>query len=149
MMRKSLTILVVTALALVVGVSLAMACEFQFELMSPDGSVQRIMPNREVDLELGKSYTLEVRFTPDHRRCDIPPEATLYLLQDEKWKSTKDYLPLGLLSMGEWTVSQEEREGSWEQELRFSALKEGDWALEIVRECPKGGYDEFLQFQVR
>jgi hypothetical protein len=137
------------AIAILAVASASLACEFQFELTFPDGSVQSITPDREVDLKLGEQYALEVRFIPDHRRCETPPEATRYVLQEEKWKAGKDYLPLGLLSMSSWNESAESRSGAWEQELRFAALIEGNWALEILRECTKGGYDESLHFQVR
>jgi hypothetical protein len=148
MLRKMLLYLLPFAV-LLTTLSAALACEFQFELTLPDGSVQRVTPDREVDLELGEMYTLEVQFIPDHRRCETPPQATLYLMQEEKWKVGKDHLPLGLLSMSSWSDSTAERSGAWEQVLRFRASMEGNWSLEVLRECERGGYDESLHFQVR
>ena len=148
MLRKMLLYLLPFAV-LLTTLSAALACEFQFELTLPDGSVQRVTPDREVDLELGEMYILEVRFIPDHRRCETPPQATLYLMQEEKWKVGKDDLPLGLLSMSSWSDSTAERSGAWEQVLRFRASMEGNWSLEVLRECERGGYDESLHFQVR
>jgi hypothetical protein len=136
-------------IACITVASVSQACEFQYELTFPDGSVLNVTPDREVDLDLGEEYVIMVRFIPDHRRCETPPDATLYLLQEEKWKTGKDHLPLGLLSTSAWSESTEPRTVSWEQELRFEALSEGGWALEVLRECPRGGYDESLHFTVR
>jgi hypothetical protein len=148
MLRKMLLYLL-SFTALLTTFSAALACEFQFELTLPDGSVQRVTPDREAVLELGETYTLEIQFTADHRRCETPPEATLYLMQEEKWKVGKDYLPLGLLFMSSWSESTAERSGAWEQVIRFRASMEGNWELEVLRECERGGYDESLHFQVR
>ena len=148
-MRKSLIVLAVLIVLFVVAVG-AVACEMQFRLTEPDGTVQRLTPDRAVFLAAGERYTLEVQFIPDHRRCDIGPEGTLYLLQEEKWKVDKEHLPLQLLSVGAWEPDQNDlRSGTWVQDLVFEPEVQGEWALEVVRICPKGGYDEFLLFHVQ
>jgi hypothetical protein len=148
-MLKKTMLFLLPVISVMTILSSALACEFQFELTLPDGSIRRITPDQEVGLELGETYTLEVRFIPDHRRCETPPEATLYLMQEEKWKTGKDNLPLGLVSMSAWEEAAEARSGAWEQVLGFEASMEGDWALQILRDCTRGGYDESLHFQVR
>ena len=77
----------------------------------------------------------------------MPAEDTLFLLDDEKWKASKDNLPLQLEQDPNW----EELDGgrSHEARLSFSAEDAGEWALEIIRECDRrGGYDEVLSFFV-
>lgn len=122
------------------------ACEMQFRLTSPDGAIQNIHPGKVVSLSHGESYFLQVEFCQDHKKCVTPAEETVYLLSEEKWKSTKDYLPLQLVSQGEWVSNSSE---VWVQEIIFEASQKGLWELEIVRDCPKGGYDEIILFEVQ
>lgn len=121
------------------------ACEMYFSLVFPGGSEQEIVPGRNVFLTSGESYTLKIEFVQDHRKCVTPPEKTIYLLQDEKWKSTKDHLPLQLVSQAEWNQVASD---SWMQEIEFCTVQQGEWELEVVRDCPRGGYDEYIIFQV-
>ena len=65
---------------------------------------------------------------------------------EEKWKSLKDYLPLQLVSRGEWVLDSSQ---TYVQEISFEAIEKGSWELEIIRDCSKGGYDEFLIFHVQ
>ena len=122
------------------------ACEMHFSLVFPGGSEQEVVPGKSVSLVSGNSYTLKVEFVQDHRKCVTPPDQTVYLLQDEKWKSTKDYLPLQLVDQSEW---HEAISDSWLQEIEFRAVQQGEWELEVIRDCPKGGYDEYLPFLVK
>jgi hypothetical protein len=124
----------------------AYACEMQFTLTTMDGTTVNIVPGRETPLSLGESFALYVEFTQDHKRCITPPEETVYLVSEEKWRSTKDYLPLQLVEQGEWTTVSE---GVWAQDIQFEASQKGLWELEIIRDCPKGGIDETLVFQVQ
>ena len=124
----------------------AYACEMQFTLTTTGGTTVNIVPGRETSLSLGESYALQVDFTQDHKRCVTPVEETVYLVSEEKWKSTKDYLPLQLVEQGEWTSVSE---GVWAQDIQFEALQKGLWELEVVRDCPKGGIDETLVFHVQ
>ncbi|MCK4805138.1 MAG: hypothetical protein KAT88_11285 [Spirochaetes bacterium] len=122
------------------------ACEMNFSLLSPDGTAKEILPGKSISLSAGESYTLRVKFTPDHRKCIVSPEETIYLLLEEKWKSSKDYLPLQLVSRGEWVLDSSQTNV---QKISFKAIEKGSWELEIIRDCSKGGYDEFLTFQVQ
>lgn len=122
------------------------ACEMNFSLLSPDGTAKEILPGKSISLSAGESYTLRVKFTPDHRKCIVSPEETIYLLLEEKWKSSKDYLPLQLVSRGEWVLDSSK---TYVQEISFEAIEKGSCELEIIRDCSKGGYDEFLIFHVR
>jgi hypothetical protein len=122
------------------------ACEMHFSLISSDGAIQNILPGKSTSLSQGESYILQVEFIQDHKRCVIPAEETVYLLLEEKWKSTKDYLPLQLVSQGAWISDSSE---AWTQEINFEATQKGQWELEIVRDCSKGGYDEIIIFQVQ
>ena len=124
----------------------AYACEMQFTLTTTDGTAVNIVPGRETSLSLGESFALHVEFTQDHKRCVTPVEETVYLVSEEKWKSTKEYLPLQLIEQGEWASVSE---GVWAQEIQFETSQKGLWELEIIRECPKGGIDETLVFQVQ
>jgi len=122
------------------------ACELGFTLLSDDGTNRTVSPDRETVLSLGTEYTLVVDFTQDHKNCITPPEATQYYLDEERWKSSKEYLPLEMISQGEWVpISQ----GVWEQKILFTVKDAGEWELEIIRDCPKGGYNESLIFTIQ
>ena len=143
MKRLALGVLIVVSLFLVSQNILA--CEMHFSLIPVKGTAENIVPGREIPLSIGGNYTLQVEFLQDHNRCITPAEETVYLISEEKWKSTKDYLPLQLVEFGEWTSNSER---VWTQEITFEASQEGLWELEIIRDCPKGGFDETLVFHV-
>jgi hypothetical protein len=124
----------------------AYACELQFTLKPMRGTEENIDPGSETSLTAGESYFLHVEFTQDHKRCITPAEETVYLISEEKWKSTKDYLPLQLVEQREWASISE---GVWAQDIQFEALQKGLWELDVIRDCPKGGIDETLVFQVQ
>jgi len=73
-----------------------------------------------------------VHFKEDHNNCKVAPEETLFLLDEEKWKSSKDYLPLQLAGSINWTDINSR---THETELTFKAVKIGDRELEVFREC--------------
>ena len=143
-MKKLLIAVPFVMLIIFVNVA-ALACEFHFTLFSDNGEVFNIRLGNEVALDSGETYKMKIEFVQDHRKCETPPEATVYLLEDEKWKTEKDYLPLVLVEKGEWKPSSST---SYEQELVFQAQESGAVALEVLRECPKGGYDEEIVFKV-
>ena len=122
----------------------AFACEFTYMLKGPDGSESRITPASKVTLEEGAQYTLSVSYREDHKHCIVAPQDTMFLVEDERWKSGKDYLPLQLVSAGSWVSDGRSHTTS----LTFTAAKPGDCALEIVRECTRGGYTAALKFMV-
>ena len=143
-MKKRFIVVLIIAALFIIGSELY-ACEMNFSLVSHDGE-QKIVPGKEVDLSMGENYSLNVQFIEDHRRCATPPEETMYILQEEKWKISKDYLPLQLIALGEWVM---ESDDEWIQNIDFTPLERGTWNLEIIRDCPKGGYDEYLTFHVQ
>lgn len=122
------------------------ACEMHFSLISPDGEEEQLFPGREIVLNYDETYTLRVEFVEDHRKCVMAPEDTVYLLDEEKWKTEKDHLSLQLVSSSQW---EETSTRGWVQELQFTAAQKGSVELEVLRDCPKGGYDEDLLFSVQ
>lgn len=131
-------------LIFVFGAAGAFACQLTFSLVSGDGSVRNIVPGRSVDLDLAESYTLKVTFEEDHSNCPVPAEDTVFLLDEEKWKASKDYLPLILGDNISWSDTGSR---SHLTELAFTAVQAGVWELEIIRDCDiKEGYDESLIF---
>jgi archaellum component FlaG (FlaF/FlaG flagellin family) len=124
----------------------ALACEMNFTVISSDGETVEVQPGRELKLDKGEAYTMIIEFVEDHGRCETPADETVYLLEEERWKASKDYLPLSLSEQGAW---EEVSPGTWEQELVFTAQESGKTELEVIRECPKGGYDETLEFKVK
>lgn len=143
-MKKKLILISIFAALFITGTGLY-ACEMNFNLVSPEGE-QKIIPGKEVWLTLGETYSLTVQFIEDHRKCVTPPEETMYILQEEKWKISKDHLPLQLIELGEWIMDSGDW---WIQKIDFTPREEGTWSLEIIRDCPKGGYDEYLTFHVK
>ncbi|MBN2323652.1 MAG: hypothetical protein JXQ30_07955 [Spirochaetes bacterium] len=144
-MKRLIILLGIVIAALVTG-SAALACEINFTIISKEGESVEVRPNKPVTLETGETYTMEVEFVQDHRNCIVPAEDTVYLLEEEKWKTGKEHLPLLLLSQSEWT---EVSSGTWEQNLVFIAQESQKTALEVIRDCPKGGYDETLEFKIK
>ena len=122
------------------------ACEFTYTLTSADGSSRSLRPGTDIELDLDKIYTLKITLTEDHRNCPLSPEDTDFLLEEEKWKTTKDYLPLQLLDKISWSSLDTRHHVV---ELRFKTLDEDSCELEVLRDCDKKeGYDEFIRFVV-
>ena len=140
-MKKIITL---SALILFLTAAGAFACEFTYILKGPDGSGSRITPSGKVTLEAGSKYTLSVSYREDHKNCIVPPQDTMFLVEDERWKSGKDYLPLQLLSAESWVSDGRSHSTSF----TFTAVKQGDWPLEILRECTRGGYKASIMFRV-
>ena len=143
---KKLMLSAIVFMAVLFAAVPLLACEMEYTLMSNGGETEVLTPGRTVTLEKDEVYTLQVTFTPDHGRCLLEPEDTVYLLEDERWKETKDYLPVVLLESSEWDVLQG---GSAEQTLTLAGSESGKWELEIIRDCTKGGYDEIITFKVK
>ncbi len=133
-------------LILIFGAAGVFTCQLTFSLVSGDGSVKNIVPGRSVDLDLDESYTLKVTLEEDHSNCPVPAEDTVFLLDEEKWKASKDYLPLILTDSISWSDMGSR---SHITELAFAAAQVGVWELEIIRDCDKKeGYDESLIFSI-
>jgi hypothetical protein len=136
---------------LIVGILLflslgAYACEMNFELIDSNGNSQNIEPGELVELGREETYSLVVRFAETHRRCELAPEETEFLLNEEKWLSSSEHLPMLLLNSIEW---KEITKGSYEAELCFRTDQAGKLELEILRRCErKAGYEESLLFSV-
>lgn len=122
------------------------ACNISFSLVDSNGSQKDIYPGGVTELQTGMSYVLKVVFIEDHGRCKLGADETEFLLDEEKWKVSKDYLPLKLLEKITW-----EKTGNKEHEtsVTFRAEKEGTFDLEVIRDCSKGGYDEIVTFLIR
>ena len=132
--------------ALLLSTASVFACEFSFALINADGSSQNLRPGTDIDLELNNTYTMKIALTEDHRRCNLTPEDTDFLLEEEKWKTSKDYLPLQLLDKISW-FSQDSRHHT--TEISFQTVESGIFELEVLRDCDKKeGYDEFIHFIV-
>jgi hypothetical protein len=123
----------------------ALACEMSFDLIGPGGEIHHLRPMGTAALDSRITYTLRVMFREDHRRCITPPEETIYLLDGERWREDGDGQPLRISDMGEWV---ETAPGSWVQEIVFTPAGEGKFALDIIRDCPKGGFDTVITFVI-
>ena len=144
-MKRILIAVAVLVTAFFIGTA-AIACEMHFTVISKAGDAEEVRPGKEMRLDLGETYTMMVEFTEDHRSCTTPPEMTMYLLEEERWKEEKDYLPLDLKEQGEW---EQVSPGTWEQRLVFTTQNSGSTELEVIRDCPKGGYYETLEFKIK
>ena len=134
-------IMLISLLALVA--TGAFACEFSFTLVDADGEEQKLKPQTDIHLDVGEIYILKVDLTEDHRRCLLSPEDTEFLLDEEKWKTSKEYLSLRLIDEIIWKdVASREHIA----EIKFRATTSGTSELEILRVCTRGGYDDVLLF---
>ena len=137
---KILIIAVSSTIALMV-----FPCEFDFLLEDQAGMSQNVKPGKTINIEQGKTYTLTVIFKEDHGNCKVSADETYFFLDDEKWKSSKDYLPLVMTEQTGWNQFASR---SWEKQIVFTADKGSQSQLMVLRECPKGGFDEVLNFQI-
>jgi len=120
------------------------ACEFTYTISGPGLSAVRVIPGVPVTLSTGTEYTLTVSYREDHGNCVVPAADTLFLVEEERWKTGKDYLPLELLSAQPWTDAGR----SHSTTLTFRAADPGTWPVQVVRECSRTGYDQRLLFKV-
>ena len=116
---------------LILLASATFACDLSFVLTDPNNSSRTVVPGKAVQLTEGEAYSLTVRFAEDHGNCPLAPQETVFLLEEEKWKSSKDYLPLKLSGGTVWT-SRGARDH--ETVLCFRAEQKGQWELEIIRD---------------
>lgn len=122
------------------------ACEINYYISGNNGESRSVSPDKKIFLNNGESYTLHVDYLQDHGRCDVEYDDTLFILEDEKWKASKDYLPLVLIRKITWFQISKR---NFETNIKFNVKKSGSFNLEIIRDCDrKEGYDESLQFQV-
>lgn len=121
------------------------ACEFTYLLTGPDHSETRIIPGIPVTVSVNGEYSLSISYREDHRNCLVPPEDTLFLVEEERWKEGKDYLALELQGPISWESDGRSHSAS----LLFSANKVGTWVLDVIRECTRSGYEQSLVIEVR
>jgi len=121
------------------------ACEFTYTISGPGLSAAKVIPGVPVTLTRDAEYTLSVSYREDHNNCLVPPEDTLFLVEEERWKTGKDYLPLELLQARPWTASGRSNATT----LTFTASEAGTWPVQVIRECTRGGYDQTLLFSVK
>ena len=135
--------IILAGVLLLIGAA-AFACDMSFFLIGPDGREKRITPDTEISLKTGSDYQLLINFTEDHGRCDVSPEDTVFLLNDEKWNPSKDDAALQMKSDVKWTmVSSREHE----TRIPFHVSESGEIQLEVIRDCSrKAGYDEIFTF---
>ena len=146
-MKETIRILTIAGILLLFGTLSAFACQMRFKLIDENGTSQVVTPGRAVTLTEGEIYTLVVEFTEDHGNCPVDADETEFLLEEEKWKSSKDYLPLQLINSISW---RDVGKLSHIAELKFKASDTGSWELEIIRDCTKkDGYDEYFTFVVK
>jgi hypothetical protein len=123
---------------------------FQYSLKSADGKLTPFTPGKGIPLSAGGTYTLSVTFIPDHRNCTTPAEATACSLAGVA--AAKDGVPennrtpLALVSPGAWVRGSSR---PYTQTLNFTACEKGRFDLEVVRDCQKGGYVDYLSFVVK
>jgi len=139
-------LIILSALLLLSGITVVSACELSFKLHGSDGSSQSIRPGSTVPVKLGSSYTLDIEFVEDHRNCHVPPEDTIFLLNDEKWKAAKTDQSLQLTSDVAWVMQSRTLNTAG---ISFTAKQSGTQVLNIIRECVKGGIDEIFNFKVQ
>ena len=124
--------------------SVAHACIFTYTLVGPDGSV-RVEPDDPVAITAGLTYRIDVTMRENHGACSLEAEDTMILLNEGRWRVNRDTQPLVLLSEIVW-----ERVGPtrYTTSFEFEARESGDWRIDLIRECTRGGRHETLYLQV-
>ncbi len=135
-----------TALLALGALAAAAACEMSFTLVDASGAAKRVLPGSTVGLRAGSGYTLRVEFVEDHRNCAIPPEDTFFLMGGSEWRPGSADQGLALSKPITWVEDSRSRNRA---EIAFTAPAAGDFHLGIIRDCPKGGYDERIVFAVK
>ena len=138
--------LLISGFLILFSIANASACYFSFTLTDSRNNEQTLRPFTPVTVNTGETYKLTINFTQDHRKCSVPADETDLLLYEEKWKTTKDYLPMQLISTTHWELTDT---CTYTIELDFTPKIEGSWDLQVLRECSKGGYDESLVFTIQ
>lgn len=135
----------VLALALLVGSAFAAnACIFTYTLVGPDGGV-RLEPDSPVSVAAGETYRIDITMREDHGNCSLEPEDTMFLLNEGRWRVDRETQPLVLLSDIVWEQAGPTR---YTTEIEFDAREAGDWRIDVIRECTRGGRHEILLINV-
>lgn len=123
----------------------AFACIPDFTLIDSDGHETILDIENPVELDAGRDYTLRIEYWEDHRNCSAKPEETMFLLDGARWRVGRETQPLVLSAAPEWTRPAARTNVG---ELRFTAVNPGEWILEIIRVCDRGGYSGQIEFHV-
>jgi len=143
-MKKSIIICGVL-FGLVAVCTSASACQITYTLIDAGGKAQEFTSGNTISLVKGETYTLRIDFDEDHRNCKVPPDQTVFFLNDRSWEYGKTNLPLQLLEPAKWQiVSSRSNIGT----LQFKAVQSGSFVLEILRDCTKEGYEGVLKIQI-
>ncbi len=131
-------------LGFLLAASAAHACIFTYTLVGPDGNV-RVEPDAPVAITAGLTYRIDVTMREDHGACSLEADDTIILLNEGRWRVNRDTQPLVLLSEIVW-----ERVGPtrYTTSFEFDARESGDWRIDLIRECTRGGRHETLYLQV-
>ncbi len=138
--------LIAAAFAFAFFAAASWACVLELKLVGPDGKETSIRPGSSVALSRGAAYTLVVRYVEDHGNCKIAPEKTAFILGDEKWRPGKEGQALSLKANPAWVADGRSAHVARHE---FVAAVQGRVSLEILRDCPKGGIDEVVHFDIR
>lgn len=122
------------------------ACELEFIIIDSVGNETNVSPDYTITLQNNESYILKIEYTQDHGRCDVEYDDTVILLEDEKWKVSKDDLSFKLLSPIDWDKVSSR---SATTEIQFQTKEPGKTFMEVIRDCDrKEGYDETFSFEI-
>lgn len=143
-MKRTGIIFVGTLLNMVVFCSTALACQITYTLTDSRGNTQQIISGKTIQIIKGETYTLKIDFYEDHRNCKIPPEQTVFLLNDKTWEYGRTNLPLELLGPIRWQIASSRFKVGM---LQFRVVQTGLFTLEILRDCTKEGYEGVFQIR--
>ena len=122
------------------------ACSLEFVLIDNVGKEMTVSPDSLITLDKNTRYKLRIEYHQDHGRCDVEYDETVILLEDEKWKVTKEELSFKLLTPIEWDKVSSR---SATTVIEFQTKDPGESFMEIIRDCDrKEGYDETFSFEI-
>ena len=123
----------------------AHACIFTYTLIGPNQQTG-ITPGRPVEVMTGESYRIDITMREDHNNCRLEPEETMFLLEEARWRVNRETQPLVLLAPIEWAqVASRE----FTTTIEFQVAEAGEWTIDVIRDCTKGGYYEELILEAR
>lgn len=132
--------LVLTVALMVGSVLAAHACIFTYTLVGADGST-RITPGSPAVVSAGETYRIDITMREDHGNCSLEPEDTMFLLDEARWRVNRETQPLVLLSEIVWEKVGATR---YTSTIVFRVAESGEFDIDVIRECTRGGYHETL-----
>lgn len=124
----------------------AAACDYVYTVIDSRGMELRIREGEQTTLIQGERYILRMEYRENHRNCNVSPEETLYLVNGARWIDNGDTQPLVLTAMPEW---EQPASRTHRGDFTFTAARVGEWLVEVVRECNRGGYHGTFILEVR